>query len=74
MSTEDRPEPLTDASDPGTSSEGDWAPDGNSIVFKYYRAGWDHNELRLINSDRNNMRTLWVSPPRSSAETPDWAG
>ena len=67
------PRALTDVSDPGTSAEGDWSPDGNSIVFKYYRQGWDHNELRLVNADGTNSRTLWVSPPEYTAETPDWA-
>lgn len=66
------PRPLMDVSDPGASSEGDWSPDGNSIVFKYFRDGWDHNELRLVDTDGTDMRTLWVSPPGRTAETPDW--
>ena len=66
------PRPLTRASDPGVWSEGDWSPDGRTIVAKYWRPGWDHNELRLLNADGTDARTLWVSPSGHSAETPDW--
>ncbi len=66
------PRPLTRASDPGVWSEGDWSPDGRTIVAKYWRPGWNHNELRLLDADGTDTRTLWVSPSGHSAETPDW--
>ena len=67
------PRGLTEPADSGLWSEGDWSPDGNTIVAKYWRPGWDHNELRLMKADGTDVRTLWVSPSRHSAETPDWA-
>jgi TolB protein len=67
------PRPLTDPKDPGESWEGKWSPDGTQIVFKYHVSGWDHNELRLVNADGTDTRTLWVSPALGSAESPDWS-
>jgi len=56
----------------GWSFDGDWSPDGSSIVYKYYEPGWDHNELRIINADGSDERVLWTGTSGSTAEKPDW--
>jgi Tol biopolymer transport system component len=66
---------LTDPTDPGISTEGDWSPDGRQIAYKYFAPGMDHNELRLVDADGAHESTFWVPPSGvGGAETPDWGG
>jgi hypothetical protein len=68
------PRPVTDPNDPGGAFSGDWSPSGRHIVYVYYRPGWDHNEVRLVNADGANSSTLWqpAAADGAGAETPDW--
>jgi Tol biopolymer transport system component len=68
------PRPVTYPNDPGGSFSGDWSPSGRQIVYVYFRPGWDHNELRLVNADGTNRSTLWqpAAADGGGAEAPDW--
>jgi Tol biopolymer transport system component len=68
------PRPVTDPNDPGISFSGDWSPSGRQIAYVYYRPGWDHNELRIVNADGTNLSTLWqpAAGDGGGAESPDW--
>jgi len=53
---------------PGTRAWwANWSPDGSTILFSYYEAGWDHNEVRLVDADGSSERVLWTGT-RSVAE------
>ena len=58
--------------DGGTAFEGDWSPDGTQIVFKYWESWMSFNELRIINADGSDERTIWTGEDGFTAETPDW--
>ena len=64
--------PLTHHPAGSWSYEGDWSPDGKRIAYLYHRAGWDHNQLRIMNADGSGDHAVWTAPSGTFAATPDW--
>ena len=54
------------------SYQGDWSPDGRQIVYLYHRAGWDHDQLRIMDAGGGNDHALWTAPSGTYAALPDW--
>ena len=65
------PQPLFDPGPRNWAFEGDWSPDGRTIVYKYWNATLDNNQLWTVNSDGTDPKPLWVGG-YGGAETPDW--
>ena len=64
--------PLTHHPAGTWSYEGNWSPDGTQIVYLYYRPGWNHNQLRIVNADGSGDHALWAAPAGTYAAVPDW--
>ncbi len=65
------PQPLFDPGPRNWAFEGDWSPDGKSIVYKYWNSTLDNNQLWTVNGDGTDPKPLWVGG-YGGAETPDW--
>jgi hypothetical protein len=66
------PRALTHHPHGSWSYEGDWSPDGSQIVYLYFRPGWNHNQIRIMNADGSGDHALWTSPAATYAAVPDW--
>jgi hypothetical protein len=68
----DGPRALTHHPRGTWSYEGDWSPDGSQIVYLYFRPGWNHNQIRIVNADGSGDHALWTAPAGTYAAVPDW--
>jgi hypothetical protein len=50
------------------------SPGGRQLAYVYYRPGWDHNELRVVDANGMNSSTVWqpAAADGGGVETPDW--
>jgi len=66
------PRPVTHHPVGSWSYDGDWSPNGTQIVYLYYRLGWNHNQVRIVNADGSDDHALWTAPGGTYAAVPDW--